>query len=360
VFGTNHYLRWVNQHYGRAPFDLATSGVPAAPLGELGISPLDLDSASTDEAFHAAIAHYNDVPVSEVVPALGTAHALFLAYAALLSPGDELLVERPGYEPLARTAEGLGALVHSFDRPEAEGFRIDPSRVARAMTPRTRAVVVTNLHNPSGVRTDSQTLIELSRMAESHGAFLIVNEVYGVFDALAESGIFPNSARKLAPNVIAVGSLTKAYGLGSQRIGWVLAPPTIAERATKALIATCGHLPASHASLGVAALSATSALSRRARNLFAGKRAVAEAWVRRFPHARWSSPSEGLFGFVTLPGEGDLRPKIESLLERCGVLVGAGVFFGVPNGFRLSWASLPKGQFEEGLSRLESLVLEKR
>ncbi|MCL2776916.1 MAG: hypothetical protein FWD73_02855 [Polyangiaceae bacterium] len=149
-----------------------------------------------------------------------------------------------------------------------------------------------------------------------------------------------------------------AYGLGPQRIGWVVAPPILAERENSALVATCGHLPTSHASLGVAALSATSALSRRARNLFGGKRAVAEAWVRRFPHARWSSPSEGLFGFVTLPGEGDLLPKIEALLERRGVLVGAGVFFGAPNGFRLSWASLPKGQFEQGLSLLEPLVIE--
>jgi DNA-binding transcriptional MocR family regulator len=59
---------------------------------------------------------------------------------------------------------------------------------------------------------------------------------------------------------------------------------------------------------------------------------------------------------LTLPGRGELLPQIESWATDHGVLVGAGTFFGVPNGFRLSWASLPRDRFEEGLARLAPLL----
>jgi len=356
VFGTNRYPRWARLHYGRVAFDLASSGIPSADLRELGVSPPSLDDASAYEALRGSIAHYNDVPAAEVAPALGTTQALFLAYAALLSPGDEVLVEHPGYEPLYRAADGLGAVVRTFDRPEAEGFVVDPDRVAAMVTPRTRAIVVTNLHNPSGVRTADATLVELARIADARGAWLIVNEVYGAFDALADDGVFRSTARNLAPNIIAVGSLTKAYGLGPHRIGWALAPEAAVDLIDNAMISTCGHLPVSHANLGVFALGAIPRLSQRARVLYAGKRALAEAWIRSFPRARWSEPREGLFGFVSLQEKEELLPKIEALREESGVLVGAGTFFGVPNGFRLSWATLPASKFEEGLSLLEPLV----
>ena len=161
----------------------------------------------------------------------------------MLSPGDEVLVEHPGYEPLTRAAEGLGAVVRTFERRAEEGFRVVPERVAAAVTPRTRVIVVTNLHNPSGVRTPDATLRELAQIAEARGAYLLVDEVYAPFDELPEDGVFRTSARKLAPNVVAVSSLTKCYGLGMHRIGWVLGPSEIVERAEAAMIATCGHLP---------------------------------------------------------------------------------------------------------------------
>ena len=90
------------------------------------------------------------MPEEESFPALGTTHALWLACAALTSPGDDVLIEQPVYEPLIRIAEGAGARVLHFSRDPRDGFALDPDRIARAMTPRTSMVVVTNLHNPSG------------------------------------------------------------------------------------------------------------------------------------------------------------------------------------------------------------------
>src|SRR3546814_7008928 len=80
--------------------------------------------------------------------------ANFLALATLITPGDEVLIEHPVYEPLLAAAGFLGARVKRFVRSPDEGFRLDPDAVAQALTPATRLVIITNLHNPSGAYAD--------------------------------------------------------------------------------------------------------------------------------------------------------------------------------------------------------------
>lgn len=358
MFAPTRYIAWAQRLFGKVDYDLATSGIPIvhgddlAPIAEPGARRAG-DVACYAE-LRARMAVYNCVAAAEVVPALGTTQGIFLAYAALLSPGDEILVEHPGYEPLTRIAEGLGVHVRTFARDPAQGYRLDPAAVAAAMTPRTRAIVVTNLQNPTGVRTDDDTIRELARIAEAQAAHVIVDEVYAPFDGLTDDGVFHGSARNLAPNVLAIGSLTKAYGLGNLRVGWLLAPEAVAARALDAIISVAGHLPLVHASFGVAAFDHLPALSARAKALFAGKRAIAEAWAKGLGLG-WSAPREGLYGLVTVPGAGDLLAEIEAHAVETGVLVSAGSFFGVPDGFRLSWASCDEARFREGLTRLARL-----
>src|SRR5262249_35007246 len=144
----------------------------------------------------------------------------------------------------------------------------------------TRAVAVTNLHNPSGVRASDEVLRAAAAAAGTRGAFLVVDEVYAPFDALVDaSGVFRGSARRLAPNVVAVSSLTKCYGLSPHRIGWLLGPADVVARAEDALTATCGHLPLPYAHIGCAAFARIAELAARARSHLVGKRERAQAWA---------------------------------------------------------------------------------
>src|SRR5580692_6612094 len=248
MFAPTRYLAWARRFYGQARYDLASSGMPTFPLAELGVPEASrLDDPTGWMRLRQAIAHYNDVPEGEAITALGTTHATWLALATLLSPGDAVLVEDPAYEPLLRTAEGVGAEVIRFARAPESGFALDPQRVARAWTPRTRAVLLSQLHNPSGHRASNEALVAVAKHAAERGAFLVVDEVYSPFDALADAaGVFRASARKLAANVVAVGSLTKCYGLGPERIGWILAPEEIVARAEVTMTCSAGALPLSH------------------------------------------------------------------------------------------------------------------
>ena len=95
-------------------------------------------------------AHYGVEPAG-VATATGTSGANFLVCAALLQPGDDVVVEQPAYDPLLAVPRLLGANLVRFDRRFEDGFRLDLERIDAALTPRTRLVIVTNPHNPTGV-----------------------------------------------------------------------------------------------------------------------------------------------------------------------------------------------------------------
>jgi aspartate/methionine/tyrosine aminotransferase len=356
MLARSSYLAWASKYYGKVRFDLATSGLAPLPPHELGpFTPEALGDLGAPAALRAAIATYNDVRPDEVIAALGTSHALWLAYTSLTRPGDDVLVEGPAYEPLMRIAESVGARVVRFERPVRDGFALDPDRVAHAMTSRTKVVVVTSLHNPSGVRAGPDALRAVAKVAADRGAFLLVDEVYAPFDGLVdERGVFRASARKMAPNVLCASSLSKCYGLGSQRVGWLTGPPEVVARAEDVMLTCAGALPVAHASVGLRAFELIGRLAARARDAIAGKRERVAAWTARLG-LTWSAPEAGLCGLVHLPGRGDLTARIEQMANDREVLVAPGSFFGVPDGFRVAW-SAPAVVLDEGLSRLADAI----
>jgi hypothetical protein len=98
--------------------------------------------------------------------------------AALISAGDEVLLERPAYEPLLSLAHYLGADVKRFDRRWEDGFRLRPSEIEKRISNRTRLIVITNFHNPTGVLTDTDILAEVGEIARKVNARVLVDEVY--------------------------------------------------------------------------------------------------------------------------------------------------------------------------------------
>ncbi|MFC7165823.1 pyridoxal phosphate-dependent aminotransferase [Halospeciosus flavus] len=143
------------------------------------------------------------------------------------------LVEKPGYEPLVKTPEALGAAVDRFLR--AEGYELDHHRVEKALTPDTDLVTVTNRHNPSGRLTDRERLAEVAKVVSENGARLLVDEVYAPYvpseDTVDENGAFGGVSAVGLDDVVVTGSLTKFFGLGELRVGWLVADEAFVERA---------------------------------------------------------------------------------------------------------------------------------
>ena len=229
MFAPTRYLEWARRFYGQVRFDLATSGDADRPGAELGVPDARACDDPTGWArLRAAIARYNDVPRAEAIAALGHhARALARLRVADLAGRRGPRRDAGATSRSSRIAEGLGAAwsrVRAARRASAS--RWIPSASRARMTPRTRVVVVTNLHNPSGVRASDETLRAVgARRARRGGAALARRRgVRPVRRARRRRACSAGSARKLAPNVVAVSSLTKCYGLGPQRIGWLLGP----------------------------------------------------------------------------------------------------------------------------------------
>ena len=342
------YLAWAVQTFPRATWNLGISGVLPVPIEELGL-PSDLAGPTSFARFTAAVAARYGVPQGEVMPTLGTSGGLWVIMASLVAPGDEVLVEEPGYEPLYRVAEGLGARVRRFSRRAAEGYRLDAGRIAEGLTPATKVVVVSSPHNPSGVHSGDEELVALAAMLKERGIYLVVDEVYR---ELARPG---TSARPLGSNILALSSLTKCFGLGWARAGWVLSPPELVPSMLAATVHISGELPRMTGSVGAHAFGRIEDLLKRARSqTLTGRDRVLAFASRHAGELGFVPPAPGVpFGFFEDLRGRDLQPVIERGVVEESVLVVPGSFFGVPAGFRLSWTSLAGDPLEEALRRLE-------
>src|SRR6266542_3459736 len=143
------YMHW-SKTQSRARFNLATSGVAPFPLRDLPINLDELEINGVNSYGYAplqqAIAAHYGVDPDCVVESAGTSMANHLAMAAIIEPGDEVLIEHPAYGPILDVAHYLQANVRRFSRVEENGWAIDPAEVRRCVTPKTRLSVIAFRH----------------------------------------------------------------------------------------------------------------------------------------------------------------------------------------------------------------------
>jgi aspartate/methionine/tyrosine aminotransferase len=351
------YMEWAKTH-AAARFTLASSGVASFPLADFialsGLQLRDLELVGpTGYGFaplQQALAKKAGVVPECVVAAAGTSMANHLAMAASFNPGDEVLIEWPTYELLLTTAEYLGAKIKRFERRYEQGFRLDPLEIERALTPNTKLIVISNLHNPSSALADEDTLRSVGDLAEMAGARVLVDEVY--LDACYDSR--RRSAFHLGNNFIATSSLTKAYGLSGLRCGWILAEPDLA-RAMWSLNDFYGVNAANPAErLSVIALRHLPEIASRYRTLLETNRPE----VHKFLGAREDlEVTRQPLGTVLFPRlkKGTTGHLCKLLRDKYETSIVPGAFFEAPEHFRMYLAAEPM-ILEEGLKRLGSAL----
>lgn len=328
------YMEWAKTR-AAAEFDLAGSNIMACSLGDLPGARAAVDlSGANDNGYRPlvdAIGARYGVDPDRVTTAGGTSGANFLVFAALLKPGDEVLVERPGYDPLLGAARMFGARTIRFDRPFDSGFALDPDRVRQAMTPRTKAIVITSPHNPTGVAADPAALDEIGKIAERAGAHVVVDEVY---KDVTGDRTPPAAAR--GDEFATTSSLTKSYGLSSLRAGWVIASPSVSYRVRRArdVVDGTGSIVAER--LATLAFQHLDALTARARDILTRNKALADAFLQSRTDLEWA-PSAGTIVFPRIRGVADAGPFVERLMRERRTAVGPGFFFEAPAHFRLGY-----------------------
>lgn len=345
----SEYMHWAKTRSG-ARFNLATSGLANVRLQELQVSLADLEITGEGgygyQPLIEALAERSRVETASVVTAAGTSFANHLAMAALISPGDEILLERPGYEPLLAVANYLGATVKRFERRFEDGWRISPAEIESQLTARTRLIVITNFHNPTGVLTDEQTMREVGELAKKVNARVLVDEVYLEL-LFAERS---QTAFHLGDQFVVTASLTKAFGLSGLRCGWILAEPELAKRMWLLNDLFAGTPVHAGERLSVVALRQLPGIAARAQARLDKNRELLNQFLDTRDDLETVRPS---LGSIMFP-----RVKAESADELCNLLrekyettVVPGRFFEAPAHFRVGLGG-DSETLAEGLDRL--------
>ena len=142
--------------------------------------------------------------------------------AALIKPGDEVLFEHPAYEPMLARSLITWERMSNASRAGLKTVSDLLDELESLITPKTRLIVITNLHNPSGVLIDDSTMKQIGEIARSVGARVLVDEVY--METLFEES--PRTSFHLGDEFVVTSSLTKAFGLSGLRCGWIFAEPS--------------------------------------------------------------------------------------------------------------------------------------
>ena len=327
------YMEWAKSR-PTPRIDLAGSNLLACSVDDLPGAREGLDFSGENPNGYPplveAIAARFSLAPDRVATGTGAAGANFLACAAVLEPGDAVVAEWPGYDPLPGAARMVGAEVRFFERRFADGWAIDPERVVAAMTARTKLILLSNPHNPTGALAPPEVLDAVGRAAERAGALVLVDEVY----LETVEGEAPAPAATRYPVFVSTNSLTKAYGLSALRCGWALAAPRVAEaiRRARDVVDGSGSIPAER--LSVLAFRQMPALRARAGRILAANRRLWRGFLER--SALECADSAATIAFPRLPDELDGAAFADRLMARDGVAVAPGAFFGEPRHVRVA------------------------
>ena len=348
------YMAWAKYHAG-ARYNLANSGILGCSLDDLTVT---LDDVAVNGPNHEGYAPLKEVIAAKyglrsenVVPSQGTSMANFLAMATVVERGDEVLIEQPTYEPILSALVYLGAEVKRFSRSFENGYAIDLEELQRLITPRTKLIVITSPHNPSGVAISNDTMKQIGELADSVGARVLVDEVYR--DILFEEA--EPCVATLGNQFMTTSSLTKSYGLSGLRCGWILCNPELAERMRRMndLFGAVGSVPSD--TLAVAAFRQLDRLEARTRAMMQPNSTLVHQFLRE--HADLLEcvvPSRSMIVFPRLKHHADAEPLHDQLREFETSIV-PGKFFESPQHFRLGFAVKPE-DVEIGLQNLSKVL----
>ncbi len=345
------YMEWAKTHH-RPKWDLSGSNLLPCTLDELpgAAEVLDLTGPNDngyEPLVEAIAAHYGTSP-DRVATASGTSGANFLTCAALLRPGDEVLIELPAYDPLLGAPRVVGATVTRFERHFEDAYALDPDAIRKAITPRTRLIVITSPLNPSGVLASEDDLRAVGEVAAEASVRVLVDEVY--LDSVYENR--PPIAARLSDVFISTSSLTKSYGLAGLRAGWVIAAPEVAEaiRRARDVVDAVGSYPSDR--LATLAFQQLERFTSRARGILEPNLAALLDFAQSRPELEWIPPAGGTVGFPRIRSLDDAGPFVDMMLHDYETGLVPGRFFQSPAHFRIAFGG-PADILAGGLDALD-------
>ena len=307
---------------------------------------------------------------SQVLISNGGKQALYNAFAALLDPGDEVLLPAPYWTTYPESIALAGGVpVPVLTAPES-GYRATVEQLEAARTPATKALVFVSPSNPTGAVYSPEDVAAIGRWAVERGLWVVTDEIYEhLVYGSAEFASMPVEVPELVDRCIVVNGVAKTYAMTGWRVGWLIGPDDIVKAATNLQ---------SHATSNVANVSQVAALAavsgdlsavEQMRVAFDRRRRRIVAMLSEIPGVICPEPEGAFYVYPSveevlgreLRGRrpGSSAELAALILDEVEVAVVPGEAFGTPGYLRLSYA-LGDADLEEGVGRLAALLAEAR
>ncbi len=309
----------------------------------------------------------------QVVVSSGAKHMVYLALRTLINPGDEVILPAPYWVSYLELIKMVGGVPVVVSAGEEENFKLSPEKLAGAVTPKTKALILNNPCNPTGMVYRREELEGLAAVCQENEIYVLDDEIYAclVYDG-REYVSLASLSEKMKELTILINGVSKAYAMTGWRIGYACADGRIAKAMASYVSHSTGSPCAISQKAALAALSGPQDEVERMRRAFEKRRDVMVAGMNAIPGVSCLKPEGAFYAMMnlrellgrTLYGERvDTAAQFASLLLEKGLVATVpGESFGAPGFLRWSYtASLE--DVEEGLRRLERFLaqgLEKR
>lgn len=296
---------------------------------------------------------YDGAGVKNVLVTVGAAEANNIIMQTIMQAGDELVTQTPTYKQVWGLAANSDHQVNSFRMLPDDGWALDIDELNSQVTDKTRMIAIVNPNNPTGHIMTEAEMDAVIAAADRVGAWILADEVYRGAERLqeAETPSFYGRYDK----VLAVGSMSKAYGLPGLRVGWVVGPPQTVEdiwrrhEYTTITASMLSNILATHA----LSPDVRPRLLTRTRDYIRNGFPVLEKWMNSQDGLfSYTPPEASAVSFIQYHLDINSTELMEKLCREAGVFVGAGDSFGMDHHLRIAFGQ-DRAVLEDAFERIE-------
>jgi aspartate aminotransferase len=306
-----------------------------------------------------------EVEPAQVLVTNGGKHAIYDAFAAMIDPGDEVIVPAPYWTTYPEAIRLAGGVPVEVLADETQHYKVTVDQLEAARTERTKVLLFVSPSNPTGAVYTADEIREIGRWVEEHELWVLTDEIYEhlVYDGV-ETGSMPVLCPELADNCVVVNGVAKTYAMTGWRVGWMIGPPDLVKAATNLQSHATSNVANVAQRAAIAAVSGDLAAVEQMKAAFDRRRRTIVSMLNEIDGVVCPTPQGAFYAYPSVKGllgkeyEGvriDTSAELaEYVLDKAEVAVVPGEAFGSPGYLRLSYA-LGDDDLAEGITRLQKL-----
>jgi aspartate aminotransferase len=298
----------------------------------------------------------SDYDISEAIFTTGGKLALFNTIQVLVDHGDEVILPGPYWVSFKDIIQYAGGKVVFLETSEAESFRITADAIEKAITPRTKAIILNSPSNPAGSIVSTEDLERIVHLAHDRGIYLLLDECY-VYLNYAGKCVSGGSFTWAKEHIVILGSLSKTYAMTGWRAGFALASKPVVANLSKLQSQSTSNATSFVQKAAIAALAGSQDCVAAFRAEFIDLRDYMLSKIRAIPNVTCTKPDGAFYVYPNISaylGKGCIKTATEMatrLLHEAHVVTVPGEAFGTAEHLRISYP-LTKPNIDEGTRRM--------